>query len=87
MSVLPIFSRQQKNSELIFPNFSLMLIFSEQMILELIFPGKNQLFSLFLKTNEFCVVCDEKIDYLVDFYNKSNRLSIFTVIVIDIVLC
>jgi hypothetical protein len=34
------------------------------------------------------VVCDEdRIDYLVNFYNKSNRLSIsiFTVIVIDIV--
>jgi hypothetical protein len=34
------------------------------------------------------VVCDEdQIDYLVDFYSKSNRLSIsiFTVIVIDIV--
>jgi hypothetical protein len=37
---------------------------------------------------EFGVVCDEdRIDYLVDFYSKSNRLSIsiFTVIVIDIV--
>ncbi len=34
------------------------------------------------------MVCDEdRVDYLVDFYSKSNRLSlsIFTVIVIDIV--
>jgi hypothetical protein len=34
------------------------------------------------------VVCDEdRIDYLVDFYSKSTRLliSIFTVIMIDIV--
>jgi hypothetical protein len=34
------------------------------------------------------VVCDEdRIDYLVNFYSKSNRLSIsiFTVIVIDLV--
>ena len=33
------------------------------------------------------MVCDEdRIDYLVNFYSKSNRLSsIFTVIVIDLV--
>ncbi len=37
---------------------------------------------------EISVVCDEdRIDYLVIFYSKSNRLSIsmFTVIVIDLV--
>jgi hypothetical protein len=59
-----------------------MLIVVEQKKIELIL---KKTFSLEKKMN-FAFVT-KQIDYLVDFYSKSNRLSfsIFTVIVIDII--